>query len=651
MTGGEIAALHVHLGIDLGEISTPHNDVEEPSSKMTIKAPVTLFIFAFHNLTYSLKSRTGKKAAKVIHAPSSDGKMLLNDTSGEAREGEILGILGPSGSGKSTLLDALANRISTESLKGSVTMNGEILEAGILKMISAYVMQDDLLFPMLTVEETLMFSAEFRLPRSTSKSKKMARVQAKTLIGDEGHRGISGGERRRVSIGVEIIHGPILLFLDEPTSGLDSSCAFMVVKVLQRIARSGRIVIMSVHQPSSRVVGLLDHLMFLSQGETVYYGSPTNLSIFLSALGHPIPENEDRTEFMLDLYRELEGVPGGTQSLVEFNKSWQKGSTFDSDYSKGFGDLSLREALSACILRVNHIYGDVNGTAETSAISEFANPFWVEIIVLANRWLTNSKRMPKWFILQIGGVVFVGSIIASLFWQLDKTEGGIQERIGFFAFIITTIFFVCTDVLAVFLQDRYIFMRETAYNAYRRSSYVLYHSIIAIPQLFILSILLASITFPSVGLDGGYSSFLFYFLAIFASFWAGNSLVSLVSGLVSQVMLGYIIVMPWIGAFLLFSGFFIQRNRIPSYWIWFHYISVVKYPFQAVFLNEFDTPSLCLVESVDKSCLVTGSDIVTKIDATDLGKWSCLFITVALGVFFRILFYLSLLFGSKNKRK
>ncbi|KAI3964923.1 hypothetical protein MKW92_043005 [Papaver armeniacum] len=127
----------------------------------------------------------------------------------------------------------------------------------------------------------------------------MARVQdvidelglrgaATTLIGDEGHRGISGGERRRVSIGVDIIHDPIVLFLDEPTSGLDSSCAFMVVKVLQQIARSGRIIIMSVHQPSSRIIGLLDKLMFMSRGEIVYYGSPTHLSFYLSDFGHSI---------------------------------------------------------------------------------------------------------------------------------------------------------------------------------------------------------------------------------------------------------------------------------------------------------------------------------------------------------------------------
>ncbi|RZC52749.1 hypothetical protein C5167_021181 [Papaver somniferum] len=358
----------------------------------------------------------------------------------------------------------------------------------------------------------------------------------------------------------------------------------MLVKVLQRIARSGRIVIMSVHQPSSRVVGLLDRLMFLSQGETVYYGSPSNLSILLSDFGHPVPENEDRTEFMLDLYRELEGVPGGTKNIVEFNKSWQEvhNRSFSSDNSHGLEGLSFREAISAVIARRKHIYRDVNHFAQAPAISEFANPSWVEIMVLVKRWLTNSKRMPKLFLLRIGGVMFVGSILASVFWQLDKTEGGVQERIGFFIFIVTTIFVGCTDVLAIFLQD----------------------------------------------------SFLFYFLAIFASFWAGNSLVSFVSGLVSHVMLGYIVIMPAIGAFLLFSGFFIQRNRIPPYWIWFHYMSVVKYPIQAVFLNEFDNPNLCLLEGVDKSCLVNGLNIVTKLNATDFGKWSCLWITVALGVFF-----------------
>ncbi|XP_026411904.1 ABC transporter G family member 6-like [Papaver somniferum] len=642
-----------------------NEDLEEPSKMM--KTSINPFVLTFSNLRYSLN--TGTKASifclkdtKKL-SKSSTEKILLNEISGEAREGEILAILGPSGSGKSTLIDALANRISNESLKGCVTMNGESLESGLLKVISAYVMQDDLLFPMLTVEETLMFSAEFRLPRAISKSKKKARVQdvihelglrraANTLIGDEGHRGISGGERRRVSIGVDIIHDPIVLFLDEPTSGLDSSSAFLVVKVLQRIARSGRIVIMSVHQPSSRVVGLFDQMIFLSQGETVYYGSPTQLSLFLSDFGHPVPSNQDITEFMIDLYRELEGIPGGTKSIVECNKLRQKfveHHRLNSDYSNVLG-VSIKQAI---ILREKLIGSNFTDIAQTSTISKFANPFWVEIIILMKRSLTNSKRMPIVFMLQIGAVVSIGCILASVYWQLDKTEAGIEEEIGFFASIVATIFFGCTDVLAVFLQERYIFMRETAYNSYRHSSYVLYHSILVIPSLFIFSILLASLTFWPIGLDGGFSSFLLYFLAIFLSFWTANSLVSLVSGLVSQVVLGYTIILPIITAFLQFGGFFIQRDRIPAYWTWFHYISVLKYPYQAILLNEFENPNMCLVEGIapDKSCLLTGQDIVRKQGATDLSKWSCLWITLAMGVLYRIFFYISLLFGCKNKRK
>ncbi|KAI3879708.1 hypothetical protein MKX03_014198 [Papaver bracteatum] len=625
-----------------------HNEDLEQQTK-TLSTP---FVLQFNNLTYSINRRKEmtircmlcRKDTEAIDALSKK-KVLLNDISGEARKGEIFAILGPSGSGKTTLIDALANKISKKSLRGSVTMNGETLESRVLKSMSAYVMQDDLLFPMLTVEETLLFSAEFRLPRSFSRSKKMARIQtvidelglrdaAKTFIGDEGHRGISGGERRRVSIGVGIIHDPILLFLDEPTSGLDSSSAFMVAKILQQIARTGKIVIMSVHQPSSRVVGLFDHLIFLSQGETVYYGTPTDLSVFLSEFGHPMTENGETTEFMLDLYRNLEGLPGGTKSIVEFNKSWQtiRNHPYNSKHSNGL-DLPTR----------------VNGSG-----SKFANSFWIEIIVLMKRSVINSKRSPEILLVRVAGAVASGSVLASTFWHPDKTERGIVERIGFFVFIVTTIFFGCTDWLGVFVQERYIFMRETAYNAYRPSSYILYHSIIVIPTLLLLSLVLASITFPAVSLDGGFLSFLFYFLAIFASSWAANSLICLISGLFFQVVVAYTVAMTLVGLFLLYSGFYMNRDRIPLYWIWFHYISPMKYPFQALVLNEFNKPNLCVVKlgaEPSKSCVVTGLDIITKLDATDLSKWSCLWITLAFGVIYRILFYFALSFGSKNKRK
>lgn len=685
-------------------------DVSDTSSLETRSLP---FVLSFNNLTYSVKARRKSITLPAVFRRQphplgavtatdpvpgenlfSKTKTLLNDISGEARDGEIMAVLGASGSGKSTLIDALANRIAKESLKGTIKLNGEVLESRMLKVISAYVMQDDLLFPMLTVEETLMFAAEFRLPRTLSKSKKKIRVQAlidqlglrnaaKTVIGDEGHRGVSGGERRRVSIGIDIIHDPILLFLDEPTSGLDSTSAYMVVKVLQRIAQSGSIVIMSIHQPSYRILGLLDRMIFLSRGQTVYSGSPMNLPHFFDEFGHPIPENENRTEFALDLIRELEGSPGGTKSLVEFNKTWQnmKQSRNTNAHSDSQG-LSLKEAISASISRGKLVSGATNNDASspTSMVPNFANPAWKEMVVLSQRSVTNSRRMPELFGIRAGAVIVTGFILATIFWQLDNSPKGVQERLGFFAFAMSTTFYTCADALPVFLQERYIFMRETAHNAYRRSSYVLSHTLTSLPALVFLSFAFSAITFWAVGLDGG---FFFYFLMMFASFWAGNSFVTFLSGVVPHVMLGYTIVVAILAYFLLFSGFFITRDRIPPYWIWFHYLSLVKYPYEAVLQSEFGNPVKCFVRGVQifdntplaavptamkvrlletlsrtlnmrittSTCLTTGVDILDKEAVNQLSKWSCLWITVAWGFFFRFLFYFSLLLGSKNKRR
>lgn len=177
--------------------------------------------------------------------------------------------------------------------------------------------------------------------------------------------------------------------------------------------------------------------------------------------------------------------------------------------------------------------------------------------------------------------------------------------------------------------------------------------------------------------------FLFYCLIILASFWSGSSFVTFLSGVVPHVMLGYTIVVAILAYFLLFSGFFINRDRIPQYWIWFHYLSLVKYPYEAVLQNEFSDPTECfvrgvqifdntplgeltygmklrLLDSVSRSigmrissstCLTTGADILKQQGVTQLSKWNCLLITVGFGFLFRVLFYLCLLLGSKNKRR
>ncbi|KAG2285383.1 hypothetical protein Bca52824_044987 [Brassica carinata] len=508
-------------------------------------------------------------------------KILLNGISGEAHEGEMMAVLGASGSGKSTLIDALANRIAKDSLRGSITLNGEVLESRLQKVISAYVMQDDLLFPMLTVEETLMFSAEFRLPRSLSKKKKKARVQslidqlglrsaARTMIGDEGHRGVSGGERRRVSIGIDIIHDPIILFLDEPTSGLDSTKS-----------QSGSIVIMSIHQPSYRIMGLLDRLIFLSRGNTVFSGSPTHLPQFFFEFDHPIPENENKTEFALDLIRELENSPEGTKKLVEYHKEWRvKQQAAARYYNNG---ITLKEAITASISKGKLVSGAAT-TNSPSSFQTYANPFWIEMIVIGKRSILNSMRQPELIGMRIGAVMVTGIILATMFTKLDNSPKGVQERLGFFAFAMSTTFYTCAEAIPVFLQERYIFMRDRL----QRLPQILLRPLAVHnldPFAHLPRRVLRSHHFLRRRSRRRASGFLFFFLTILASFWAGSSFVTFLSGVVSNVMLGFTVVVAILAYFLLFSGFFISRDRILS-------------TGSGVLQNEFEDTTKCFVRGI-----------------------------------------------------
>ncbi|KAJ0245766.1 hypothetical protein HA466_0181820 [Hirschfeldia incana] len=663
---------------DSGEDASSHH-ILDLASPETTSVP---YLLSFNNLCYDVRGKAGSV------------KSLLSDVSGEVCDGDILAVLGASGAGKSTLIDALAGRVS--SLRGTVTLNGEkVLKSQLLRVISAYVMQDDLLFPMLTVKETLMFASEFRLPRSLSKTKKMERVEAlidqlglrnaaDTIIGNERHRGVSGGERRRVSIGIDIIHDPIVLFLDEPTSGLDSTNAFMVVKVLRRIARSGSMVIMSIHQPSARIMDLLDRLIILSRGKSVFSGSPTSLPQFLSDFGHPVPEKGNITEFALDLVRELEGSTQGTNELVEFNEKWEKNqSPRATPMTTPYKALSLKESITASVSRGKLVSGSTSSNPISMETASYANTPLVETYILSKRYLKNWSRSPELIISRLVTVLVTGLFLATIYWRLDNTPRGAQERMAFFSFAISTLFYTCADNLPVFIHERYIFLRETTHNAYRTYSYVIAHVLVSLPQLLALSIAFAATTFWTVGLSGGLESFLYYCLIIFGALWSGSSFVTFVSGLIPTVMISFMVTISYLSYCLLMGGFFINRDRIPSYWIWFHYISLMKYPYEAVLINEFDDPSRCFVRGVqvfdgtlfanvpdaikvkmfdtlgnslgtkitESTCLRTGPDLLLQQGISQLSKWDCLWITLAWGVFFRILFYLSLLFGSKNKRK
>ncbi|KAL7001284.1 ABC transporter G member 21 [Sarracenia purpurea var. burkii] len=282
--------------------------------------PVTLM---FEDVEYAVKLQATKAATTMTCCSSLEPKTtrtILNGVTGIVRPGELLAMLGPSGSGKTTLLTALAGRLPGK-ISGKITYNGLPFSSSV-KRKTGFVAQDDVLYPHLTVLETLVFAALLRLPKTLTRHEKIQQAELvitelglsrcrNSAIGGALFRGVSGGERKRVSLGQEMVVNPSLLLLDEPTSGLDSTTAQRIVATLRRVARGGRTVVTTIHQPASRLYRMFDKVVVLSEGCPIYSGSAGGVMDYFGSIGYvPCFDFMNPADFLLDL---ANGVPPDTK--------------------------------------------------------------------------------------------------------------------------------------------------------------------------------------------------------------------------------------------------------------------------------------------------------------------------------------------------
>ena len=288
----------------------------EPASNLFDKVPTSSQLGVEFQLS----------AFVTVHAPTDESflpqlrpgrppklRQILHEVNGRVSPGEVVALMGPSGSGKSTLLEIIGGRSSRSvRVKGAILFDGAKMNKAVKRRM-AFVSQDDLLHQSLTVEESLTYIALLRLPKSWPKAKKLGRVERvidvlrldrarNTVIGNgTTQRGVSGGERKRTSVGCELLTNPSLMLLDEPTSGLDSTIALQLVQSLRDLAHDGRAIITSIHQPSSRLLYQFDSILLLSEGRSMYYGSAAGCSSYFDALGFRVPLGISTSEFILDL--------------------------------------------------------------------------------------------------------------------------------------------------------------------------------------------------------------------------------------------------------------------------------------------------------------------------------------------------------------
>ncbi|XVE83363.1 hypothetical protein DITRI_Ditri16bG0083300 [Diplodiscus trichospermus] len=569
---------------------------------------------------------------------------VLKDINCTAKPWEILAIVGPSGAGKSSLLEILAGKLTPQC--GSILINHSPIDKAQFRKISGYVTQNDNLFPLLTVEETLMFSAKLRLrlPQTQLTVRVKSLIHelglghvAMARVGDDRVRGISGGERRRVSIGVDVIHDPKVLMLDEPTSGLDSTSALQIIDMLKVMAETrGRTIILSIHQPGFRIVKLFNSILLLANGSVLHQGTVDQLGANLREIGLQLPLHVNIVEFAIESIEAIQQQSKGQQEVQTQVFSGPSQQRKGEEGESKSGKFTLQQLFQQSKVADEEI---VNFGIDFPR--DFANSRLQETMILTHRFSKNIFRTKELFAGRTIQMLISGLVLGSIFHNVKDDLTGAEEKVGLFAFILTFLLSCTTEALPIFLQEREILMKETSSGSYRISSYAIANGLVYLPFQLILAILFSIPVYWLVGLNPNFMAFMHFLLLIWLILYTANSVVVCFSALVPNFIVGNSVISGVMGSFFLFSGYFISKQGIPSYWIFMHYISLFKYPFEGFLINEFSKSGKCL-EYMFGSCLVTGEAVLKEEGYGEESRWRNVLIMVCFILVYRLVSYVIL---------
>lgn len=562
---------------------------------------------------------------------------VLKSVTFTARSSEILAVVGPSGTGKSSLLRIISGRVKEKHFDPtSVFLNDcAVTNPSQLKKICGFVAQEDNLLPLLTVQETLMFSAEFRLKEMSARGKK-DRVDSlmqelglihvcDSFVGDEEQRGISGGERKRLSIGLDMIHDPPILLLDEPTSGLDSSSALQVIELLSSMSKSKhRTIVLSIHQPSYRMFQYIPNFLILSNGSVIHNGSIESLETIIHRLGYTIPPQLNALEFSMEIMDSLQQIQDDLSSSSS----------------------SPNSQIHGVLHHHHHHHHDNDNEGCSSGLSSTA----FEVAVLCTRFFKIIYRTKQLFLARTMQALVGGFGLGSVYLKVNNS-GGVAERLGLFAFSLSFLLSSTVEALPIYLQERRVLMKEASRGAYKVSSYMIANTIVFLPFLFAVAILFAVPVYWLVGLNPSFAAFSFFIFSVWLIVLMASSLVLFLSAISPDFISGNSLISTVLGAFFLFSGYFIPKECIPKYWIFMYYVSLYRYPLDSLLINEYwSLRNECFSSSISvrngtvpsSSCVLTGNDVLKSRGLMKDTRWINVGIMLSFFVFYRFLCWIIL---------
>jgi ABC-type multidrug transport system ATPase subunit len=577
-------------------------------------------------------------------------QVILKNVSVEIQPFKLSGWMGPSGAGKSSLLKlaaGLIKNVKKDLLPGSTILINES-KGEVPKNLVSVVWQDDLLLSNLTVYETVEFSARLKTDSSVSDAE-VAQLVRETIIelklkdvmhsviGGHGSGGISGGERKRVAVAVEMVARPSVLLLDEPTSGLDSTSAENLMKIMKNLATMGHSIVAVLHQPRTTIFEELDDLLLLSKGNVVYFGSTCHVRKYLENCPSvkALPDQTGIADWIMDTITHEE-----TRAECGLVERWASLSEKDKE----------SYLTSPCAMLVdNHVSlkRRLSSLVELRAVKKYKVGFSIQLKLLVARSMKQRRgeKLTKIALL----VTLAYTVLTGIFWfRLPDDTSRIYDRVSLFFFIlIAQSNRIVTEGVNVFQQEKFLLARERAKKLYGVLPYFIANTVTDMTNTVLLPCVFGAIVYWVANLRPTAAAFFIYLLSLYLTVSAAQSTGLFLSIAIPNLQISLMLA-PLITLFLMIlGGFYVPYQNMNPAIAWASWVSMARYGFSIFIINEFGGRSIpCspgnspLLSSVS-SCPLDGDDVISNLGIT--GKmaniWVNIGILIALQVLLRVASY------------
>ncbi|XP_067682039.1 ATP-binding cassette sub-family G member 5-like [Haliotis asinina] len=512
-------------------------------------------------------------------------KTVLNNITMSLKGGRITALIGSSGSGKTSLLDVIACRGGGQ-LTGQVYFRNKPCKPEVMKRHASYVMQADTLLPNLTVKETLIYTAFLKLPGTMTKKGVESKVQevieqmglrhvADSRIGGQVTRGVSGGEKRRVTIAIQLLQDPEILLLDEPTSGLDSyTSRYLVMNLAELAHREGKIVLLSIHQPRSDIFKLLDEIAILTQGHLAYCGTTSGLVPYFTDAGYPCP----RYANPLDVYIDVSSVDRRNSRLESVSQ--KRVDKIIEAYRDSSLYSGIRSGINESLAQLPPVYRD----------SVRRGPPWLRVIkTLVSRMTVNLSRDKQGFLNRIVLMPVFVVFIAVFLGRLKNNQESIQDRAGLLYHTVTVPTHVAIlNIVPLFPSIREVFYRECRDGLYSTATFLAAYTIHMLPFSILASVIFSSFLYWTVGMSDDPDKFGMYVAVVCLLNFAGEFLTVANMGVfMDSQLVNNSTSLMFTASAVLSSGFMRAVPNMPEIFRYISYGMIHKYGSEIVAANEF----------------------------------------------------------------